>query len=136
MEQSAIDVMKKVRNMKYEISVELPGTPGESATGSVVINRSDFAMTELRHVVVGDDGTDQEQYSIDFSLQNTERFYKGPSAPMAKLFGSTHTNIWSKVSPAVVIKKNTTVYVELKNHYAAAGNTRTVQIWLYGQEAK
>jgi hypothetical protein len=136
MEENSIDAMKKVRSMRYGLTMTLPANPGERVTGSVVINRSDFALMELQHCVVGDDGTDPMQYSIDFSLQNTERFHKGPNPPMALLFGSPRTNIWKPYAPPVKIDKNTTVYVELQNAYAAVGAERTIQVWLVGAEKK
>jgi hypothetical protein len=136
MDQNQIEAMKNVRSMKYGLTITLGGTPGDRATGSVVINRSDFALCELQHCVVGDDGTDPMQYTIDFSLQNTERFHKGPNAPLALLFGSPRTNIWSKYKPPIQIEENTTVYIELINNYAAPGDERTIQIWLDGAEKR
>jgi hypothetical protein len=136
MDEQIIAAMKDVRNMRYGVKVTLPGAIGEAGTGSVVINRSDFALYEIQHCVVGEDGTDPMQYTIDFSLQNTERFYKGPEAPMALLFGSPRTNLWSEYRPPIEIKKNTTVYFELQNRYAAPGDERKIQIWLVGCELK
>jgi len=136
MDQQAIEAMKSVRSMEYGLTITLGGTIGDKVTGSVVINRSDFALMELQHCVVGDDGTDPMQYAIDFSLQNTERFHKGPTPPMALLFGSPRTNIWKQYKPPVQIEENTTVYIELTNNYASSGDDRTIQIWLVGAEKR
>lgn len=128
------NAMKKMKVMKYGVNITLPATPGEYATGSVVINRSDFAWIYTQYSLVTDDLTDPLNFSIDVSLQNDRRFYKSQNAPMANIFGSPRTSIWTPNSPPVIIANQTTVYIKVENHYAAAGNEREVQVWLVGNE--
>jgi len=137
MDQQQIATMNQVDFNEYEMTVELNKTVGEKNQASVVINRSDFAITHIQHCVVGEDGTDPMQYAIDVSEQNTYRHWKGANAPMALMFGTPRTGIWKKFNKPWAIKKNTTLYVELTNRYGAdlAANIK-VQILLCGYELR
>jgi hypothetical protein len=126
--------MKFMKVMKYGDIITLPGTVGQSGTGTIVINRSDFAWISLRYALVTDDLADPLNFSIDVSLQNDKRFYKSTNAPMASVFGSPRTNIWNENAPPVIIPNKTTVYITLENHYAANGADRLIQVWLVGNE--
>lgn len=132
--QALATAMKNMKTMSYGDTITLPGDVGESATGSIVINRSDFAWRFLLYSLVTDDQTDPLNFSIDVSLQNDKRFYKSQNAPMANIFGSPRTGIWIENAPAVIIPNQTTVYIKLENHYAANGNPRDIQVWLLGNE--
>ena len=132
--QALAQAMKHMKVMKYGDTITLPGTVGEVGTGTIVINRSDFAWISLRYALVTDDLTDPLNFSIDVSLQNDKRFYKSQTAPMASVFGSPRTNIWIENAPPVIIPDQTTVYIALQNHYAADGDDRKVQVWLIGNE--
>jgi hypothetical protein len=128
------EAMKNMKVMKYGDTITLPGTPGETGSASVVINRSDFAWRYTMYSLVTDDLTDPLNFSIDVSLQNDKRFYKGQNAPMAAIFGSPRTGIWIENAPAVIIPNQTTVFITLLNHYAAADHDRNIQVWLVGNE--
>lgn len=136
MNQEMIDKLKDVSPMQYIVNVDLGGDPGDFSDATEVINRSDFALMAIKYSVVGDDGTDALQFSIDWSEQNTRRYWKGANAPMALSFGSPRTSIWSEFRKPITLKENTTVYVRLTNHYAASGDTRKVQIILEGFEKR
>lgn len=128
------NAMKNMKRMRYGINLTLPEDPGETVTGAIVINRSDFAWIYLVYALVTDDITDPLNFSIDVSLQNDRRFYKSQNAPMATTFGSPRTGIWLPNTPPVIIANQTTVYIKLENHYAAGGTSREVQVWLWGNE--
>jgi hypothetical protein len=128
------EAMKNMKVMKYGVTITLPGAVGETASDSVVINRSDFAWRFLQYSLVTDDLTDPLNFSIDVSLQNDKRFYKSPNAPMANIFGSPRHGIWIENAPVVIIPEQTTVFVTLMNHYAAGGDDRKIQVWLVGNE--
>lgn len=126
--------MKDISSMKYDTVIELSGTPGERNTGSIIINRSDFALVKLKWAFVTTPENDPCDFSIDLSLQNTKRFWKGPTAPMALTFGSPNTSLWDEYRPPILIPIQTTVYIELTNHYAGQGEARKIQIILEGDE--
>jgi len=132
--QSLANAMRQMKVMKYGDTITLPGEIGETGTGTIVINRSDFAWISLRYALVTDDPTDPLNFSIDVSLQNDTRFYKSQNAPMASIFGSPRTNIWNENAPPVIIPNQTTVFITLMNHYAADGDSRNIQVWLVGNE--
>jgi hypothetical protein len=128
------EAMKHMKVIKYGVTITLPGTPGETASDSVVINRSDFAWRKTMYAMVTDDPTDPYNFSIDVSLQNDKRFYKSPNPPMANIFGSPRHGIWYENAPVVIIPDQTTVFVTLANHYAASGDDKKIQVWLVGNE--
>lgn len=128
------DAMKNMKPMKYGDTITLPGTVGESGSGTIVINRSNFAWRYTMYSLVTEDPTDPLNFSIDVSLQNDRRFYKSQNAPMARIFGSPRTNIWMENAPPVIIPDQTTVFITLVNHYAIDGNARDIQVWLCGNE--
>jgi hypothetical protein len=132
---------KKYEESQYTIDLVLPGTVGEEVTATVVTRERPFAMTMITHCVVGDvpdpatGARDPEQYSIDWSISNEKRYWKGGSAPMAQsAFGSVHTGQWVSFPQPVAIEAKTTLYITLQNRYAAPGNTRKVQVILHGVE--
>lgn len=136
MNQDMIEKLKDVSPMSYVINVDLGGTPGDVSDGTEVINRSDFALMAVKWAVVGDDGTDDQQFSLDWSEQNTRRYWKGANAPMALTFGNPRTSIWSEFRKPIVLKENTTIYIRISNHYAAPGATRKIQIIFEGFEKR
>lgn len=137
MDSQMMAKMKDVEWNEYEMTIELNRVVGEKNTGSVVINRSDFAITQIQHCVVGEDGTDPMQYALDVSEQNTFRHWKGANAPMALMFGSPRTSIWKEFKKPWAVRKNTTMYVELTNRYVAdlPANIK-VQVLLCGYELR
>lgn len=128
--------LKDLLDMTYTVNVDLPADPGESVIGSIVINRRDFIIERIKHCVIGDDGTDPEQYQLDWSIQNDRRFWKGDQAPMAQLFGSVKTGRWQEISPPIPIEQQTTLFVKLTNRYAAGGLERRVQVTFEGSELR
>lgn len=129
------EAMKNLSSMKYGTTIELGGTPGDRATGAIVVNRSDFALVTLKWAFVTSmESTAAADFSIDLSLQNTKRFHKSPTPPMALSFGSPNTSIWDKYAPPILIKIQTTVYIELTNLFAAPVDPMKIQILLVGDE--
>lgn len=135
------DEIKKYEESQYTIDLVLPGIVGETVTATVVTRERPFAMTMITHCVVGDvpdpitGALDPEQYSIDWSISNEKRYWKGGSAPMAKsAFGSVVTGQWISFPQPVAIEAKTTLYVTLMNRYAAPGNSRKIQVILHGVE--
>lgn len=127
--------MKDISSMKYDTVIELGGDPGDVATGSIIINRSDFALVKLKWALVTTPETEvPHDFSIDLSLQNTKRFWKGPTAPMALTFGSPYTSLWDEYRPPILIPIQTTVYIELVNHNTTSVDARKIQIILEGDE--
>jgi len=118
----------------YTVNMDLPENAGESVDGTVVINRRNFVLQQIMHAVVGDDGSDPEQYQLDWSIQNDKRFWKGDNAPMAQTYGSVKTGRWYPESVPVPLTKQTTLYVKLTNRYSGVAAARKVQILFKGIE--
>jgi hypothetical protein len=122
---------------KYTVNLDLPSTNGDSVEGSVVTRERPFILHRIKHTVVGEDGADPEQYSLDWSIQNEKRFWKGDSEPMARHYGSTHHGVWSPLSVPVPLEAKTTLYVRCVNRYNdAEPTTRKLQVVFEGLERK
>jgi hypothetical protein len=120
---------------QYTVNLDIPTTEGDSVDGSVVTRERPFILHRIKHSVIGEDGNDPEQYSLDWSIQNDKRFWKGDSAPMARVYGSTHTGVWSPLSVPVPLEAKTTLYVQLINRNGDA-ESRKVQVVFEGLEYK
>lgn len=137
MNRAQMDVMNSVELMDYPLELELGGDDGDVSEASLTINSANFALLYIQHMVIGDDGTDAMQYSIDWSIQNIRRFWKGTSAPMALSFGNPRTSIWKMFRKPVRINEQVTVYVKLTNRYGTTGvAARKIQIIFSGYERR
>lgn len=136
MNPEMIQKLKDVENMQYEATVNLGADPGDFVEATLVINRSDFALTTLKYALIGEDGTDPLQFSIDWSEQNTRRYWKGNQAPMALTYGSPRTSLWKEYKKPITLKENTTLFLKITNHYAAAGDIRKIQVIFEGFEKR
>ena len=121
---------------RYTVNIELGGNPGDDALESVTTRERPFIIEQIQHVVVGDNGDDDEAYSLDWSIQNDKRYWKGSTAPMATTYGSTHHGRWQKESVPVGIEAKTTLFSRLVNYYQAAGEPRNIQVLFVGMERK
>lgn len=120
---------------QYTVNLDIPTTEGDSVDGVVVTRERPFILHRIKHSVIGEDGNDPEQYSLDWSIQNDKRFWKGDSAPMARVYGSTHTGVWSPLSVPVPLEAKTSLYVQLINRNADQAE-RKVQVVFEGLEYK
>lgn len=137
MDPRQMDVMNDVEFMEYPLELTLPKEVDATVEAALTINTCDFAIMNLKHCVVGDDGTNAMQYSIDWSIQNDRRFWKGSSAPMALMFGSPRTSIWTEFRKPIRIMQQVTLYVKLTNRYAAdLADDIKVQILFCGYELR
>jgi hypothetical protein len=126
---------RKYEDSKYSVELVLPANPGEEVETTIVTRERPFALQQITHCVIGDNGTDSEQYSIDWSIQNEKRYWKGSSAPMARAaFGSVSTGRWIPFKQPIAIEAKTTLFVKLQNRYAAATSTRSIQVIFHGSE--
>jgi hypothetical protein len=127
---------------QYTVDLLLPSTPGQDVTATVVTRERPFALMMITHQIVGDDpitagGPDPENYSIDWSIQNEKRYWKGGTAPMARAgFGSTATGVWITFPQPIPIEAKTTLFVTLQNRYPATAPSveRNVQVIFHGVE--
>ena len=132
----------RVEQSQYTVDLTLPATPGESVTATVVTRERPFALAFISHQIVDDDpitggGADPENYSIDWSIQNEKRYWKGGTPPMAPAgFGSIRSGLWINFPQAVPIEAKTTLFVTLQNRYPATSPKiqRHVQIIFHGVE--
>jgi len=121
----------------YTATIDLPADPGEENETVIVTNERVFAFQQLKHAVISDDGTDAESYLIDWSVQNEKRFWKGPIAQLAKMFGSTHTSIWTPFRVPVPVQPKTSLYIRVVNKYPDnTGGIRKLLITFEGMEKK
>jgi hypothetical protein len=127
---------KQFEDSKYTVELVLPANPGEEVETSIVTRERPFALQLITHQVIGDDaGTDTEQYSIDWSIQNEKRYFKGQGAPMARAgFGSIATGRWINFRQPIAIEAKTTLFVKLQNRYTVSTETRKVQVIFHGSE--
>lgn len=127
---------KQFEDSKYTVELVLPANPGEEVETSIVTRERPFALQLITHQVIGDDsGTDTEQYSIDWSIQNEKRYFKGQGAPMARAgFGSISTGRWINFRQPIAIEAKTTLFVKLQNRYTVSTETRKVQVIFHGSE--
>jgi hypothetical protein len=135
------DQVKKYEQSQYTVDVVLPAAVGETVTATVVTRERPFALTMITHCVVGDlpdavtGARDPEQYSIDWSISNEKRYWKGGSPPMAQPgFGSVSTGQWISFPQPISIEAKTTLFVTVQNRYAAATVSRKIQIIFHGVE--
>jgi hypothetical protein len=127
---------KQFEDSKYTVELVLPADPGEEVETSIVTRERPFALQLITHQVIGDDdGADTEQYSIDWSIQNEKRYFKGQGAPMARAgFGSISTGRWINFRQPIAIEAKTTLFVKLQNRYTVSTETRKVQVIFHGSE--
>jgi hypothetical protein len=127
---------KQFEDSKYTVELVLPANPGEEVETSIVTRERPFALQLITHQVIGDDdGADTEQYSIDWSIQNEKRYFKGQGAPMARCgFGSISTGRWINFRQPIAIEAKTTLFVKLQNRYTVSTETRKVQVIFHGSE--
>lgn len=121
---------------QYPVNVDLPANNGDRVTGSVVTREREFILHKIKHCVIGDEGDDPEQYSLNWSIQNDKRFWKGDSPPMARMFGSVHHGVWTPLGSPVKLPPKSTLYVELQNRYVPDGDPKQIQVIFEGLEYK
>lgn len=136
MNKEEIDLMKNLRPIDYAVTCSMGGTPGDTVEATFVINRSDFAVCSIQYAVLGDDGTDPQQFLLDWSEQNTIKYNKSQNGLHAQIYGSVRHGIWKEYVPPINLALNTTVFIKLTNVYAAAGNQRNIQVVFSGYETK
>lgn len=127
---------------QYTVDLILPATPGQDVTQTIVTRERPFALMLITHQIVGDDpinngGADPENYSIDWSIQNEKRYWKGGTPPMAPAaFGSIRSGQWITFPQAVPIEAKTTLFVTVQNRYPATAPAveRKIQVIFHGCE--
>lgn len=110
-----------IQNMQYIVNVEIEPEYGKIGTASIATNDRPFMLTAIRHEViwsgVDDDLTMAQDglYSIDWSLYETDRFFKG-SKPMANAaFGSPRYGNWKDFPVPIPLSKSQTLYAAVQN---------------------
>jgi hypothetical protein len=117
--------------MLLSVNVEVPATFGALGQGSVALNDRPFILTGVRHQILTyrnpaavppvladnfhpwffQDGF----YTLDWSLYEQARYWKG-APPMADVaFGSVKTGIWIPLPAPVSMPGNDTLNVNIRN---------------------
>jgi len=132
MEEANI-VNKKYIPMMYPIDINVPGTPGALAKGSVPLNNRPFVLHKIKHQILirtyDDKATppipvwldtffnqQHGMYRIDWSIHETARFWKG-TPPMADMFGSIRHGVFDPLDCPLVIDGNETLNVQITNEF-------------------
>ena len=121
MPQQQIDL--SIQYMQYIVNVEIEPEYGKVGTASVATNDRPFMLTSIRHEIIYDGvsvaSTIQQDglYSIDWSLFDTDRFFKG-SKPMANAaFGSPRFGNWKDFAVPIPMEKSVTLHAAVMNLY-------------------
>lgn len=122
----------------YPVEIEPGSNEGDSAAGSISLD-NDFILTGIRHQIV-DDGsgtqppTQDGAYRIDWSIQETTKFYKG-TPPMADVqFGSVRHGIWKDLDAPIKIGQNRTLQARVINTMTRANPTLKIEVLFAGLE--
>ncbi len=120
----------------YPVDLNVGQNEGDHQGGTVKLDR-DFILTEIRHQII-DDGSGNPipvqdgAYRLDWSEQNTRRFYKG-AVPMADTFGSVRHGIWKKLDAPIKFSIHVTLETRIINT-ANRTNDWKVQVLFIGLE--
>lgn len=131
----------KLSQLSYIVNVEIGAAFGNVGAGSIAVNNEPFLLTGIRHQIIYDGvNTAAAQlqdglYSIDWSLMETQRFFKG-ARPMANaMFGSPTYGNWKEFNVPIPLQGNETLNVAVMNLYRAdRTNPWEVQIIFDGLE--
>lgn len=133
----------KFRPQSYNVNIELPdGTIGAHDSASIALNDRIFILRKITHQIIAVEEwpdppslalTQDGLYTINWSVFNQLRFFKGavPLAPAA--FGSAATGIWLPLEAPVVLPAQETIEVEVTNMITRE-HPITVQIMFHGIE--
>lgn len=111
--------------MKFVIDVNIPLEFGAEGRGQVSINDRPFVLEYLSHQIIPA-ALDQNQdvtgwfyqdglYSLDWSLYEQARFWKGVPPMADAAFGSIRDGNWKKLRAPVSLVGNETLNVVIRN---------------------
>lgn len=122
----------------YPVDINVGLNEGDQAGGTVKLDR-DFVLTGIRHQII-DDGSgaaapavQDGAYRLDWSEQNTRRFYKG-AIPMADAaWGSVRHGIWKDLDAPIKFSIHVTLETIIVNTFTRS-NPWKVQVIFVGLE--
>jgi len=126
--------------MSFGVNILVQPNLGDAQKGQVAINDKPFILKGVRHQIIEggipipfiqQDGL----YSIDWSLYEQLRFWKGATPYADVMFGSVRNGIWKDLDAPVALPGNETLHVEVQNGLARPAPI-TVQILFVGLQGK
>lgn len=123
----------------YTAKIEIGANIGDEEAGQVAINDRPFLIQRITHQITSagvpfflllQDGL----YSIDWSLYEQKRFWKGSAPSALAAFGNARTGIFMDLPSPVSVIGNETLHVNIQNQ-VDRGAPITVQVIWHGIES-
>lgn len=125
--------------MFYPVTVaDIGQNEGDELPGQAAIKNQPFLLIRITHRIIraGVPLANLEQdgaYSLDWSLQETQRFFKGDVPNAEAMFGSARTGIWVDLPAPISVDANDTLGAAIKNELQRPAPF-TVQVIFHGIE--
>lgn len=127
--------------MEFVIDVDVPQAFGGDGRGEVSINDRPFVLEWLSHQIIPAELNANQDvtgwfyqdglYSLDWSLYEQARFWKGVPPMADAAYGSIRTGIWKKLPAPVSLTGNETLNVIIRNRVARQEDFQ-VQVIFHG----
>ncbi len=109
-------------NMFHVVNLKLKKEEGAQSKAAIQTGTYGFWITEIRHRIFFDGGSDPTSpsndglYRIDFHTASEKRRYWNGMPPLAGLaYGTTKNDRWKKLDKAIWVDSSNTLTVELSN---------------------
>jgi hypothetical protein len=125
--------------MQFTVNIDVPAAFGSEARGQVAINDRPFILEFITHQIVPEVLEPDSQaifvqdglYTLDWSLFEQARFWKGVP-PMADTgYGSIRHGVWIKLPAPVSLPGNETLHVIVRNMFPREDPFR-IQVIFHG----
>lgn len=125
--------------MKFSVNVAVAETQGAEGRGQVAINDRPFVLQKITHQIVPgaiieeDDVTGWRYqdglYTLDWSLYEQARFWKGIPMMADAAYGSIRDGNWIPLTAPVALSGNQTLHVIIRNIVARQNPFYVQVIW-------
>jgi hypothetical protein len=139
------DQEMKFRPISFQVDVEVPGDYGLIGKGQIAVNDRPVIIRSLTHQIAANGwpyflqaislfNMQDGLYRIDWSLYETQKFFKG-NIPMADAaHGSIRHGVFKPLEAPVFLAGNQTLHVAVQNMTGPRGAPFTVHIIWHGLE--
>lgn len=121
----------------YPIEVTCGLNVDDVIAGQVPLNNRAFVLTRITHQQITDGinaiPANDDLYTIDWSIYEQVRFYKGSIPMAASGYGSVRHGIWQDLECPVAIRGNETLHIRVQNRVQRV-TTWVVQLMFKGVE--
>lgn len=125
--------MKNMKDTGYGVILDIPIQLGQTVSGDVRIDRSDFAWKWLFYRYTVENAALNYDISIDVQFGSDRKAFKSV-IPMADMFGNPRTQLWKINNPPIVIQHDSTVNITVTNVGDVIVAENPLQIFLMGNE--